>query len=145
MVATPRGKSKVIALTHRAIAVAARTVHLDMKRGITGLATIASTAPFVGLLGTVLGIMNAFRGVDGQRDFVRAAITRGISEALVTTAFGLLVAVPAAWFYNYLASRMELFDIETKSASLELLTLLTVHQEQPESTQRHAPADPQAP
>jgi biopolymer transport protein ExbB/TolQ len=116
MVVTPRGKSKVITLTHRAIDVAARTV------------------PFVGLFGTVLGIMNAFSGVEGQRDFVRAAITRGISEALVTTAFGLLVAVPAAWCYNYLASRMELFDIETKSASLELLTFLTVHQGQPEST-----------
>jgi biopolymer transport protein ExbB/TolQ len=145
MVVTPRGKSKVIALTHRAIAVAARTVHLDMKRGITGLATIASTAPFVGLFGTVLGIMNAFRGAAGQRDFVRAAITRGISEALVTTAFGLLVAVPAAWCYNYLANRMELFDIETKSASLELLTFLTVRQGQPESTRTSAPADSQAP
>jgi biopolymer transport protein ExbB/TolQ len=144
MVLTPRGKSKVIALTQRAIDVAARTVHIDMKRGITALATIASTAPFVGLFGTVVGIMNAFSGVAGQRDIVRAAITRGISEALVTTAFGLLVAVPAAWSYNYLASRMELFDIETKSASLELLTFLTVHEEQPESTQRHAPADPQA-
>jgi biopolymer transport protein ExbB/TolQ len=60
MVLTPRGKSRVIAVTRRAIDVAARTVHIDMKRGITGLATIASTAPFVGLLGTVVGIMNAF-------------------------------------------------------------------------------------
>jgi biopolymer transport protein ExbB len=140
MVLTPRGKSKVIALTCRAIDVAARTVHIDMKRGITALATIASTAPFVGLLGTVVGIMNAFRGSSRPPAFVLAAVTHGISEALVTTAFGLLVAVPAAWSYNYLARRMELFDIETKSASLELLTFLTIHRQQPESTRTSAPS-----
>jgi biopolymer transport protein ExbB/TolQ len=141
MVLTPHGKSKVIAVTRRAIDVAARTVHIDLKRGITGLATIASTAPFVGLLGTVVGIMNAFRGSSGPPAVVLAAVTHGISEALVTTAFGLLVAVPAAWSYNYLASRMELFDIETKSASLELVTFLTIHQPQPESTRKHASAE----
>jgi biopolymer transport protein ExbB/TolQ len=59
----------------------------------------------------------------------------------VGVCFGLLVAVPAAWSYNYLASRMELFDIETKSASLELLTLLTIDRRQPESIRTHASAE----
>jgi biopolymer transport protein ExbB len=96
-------------------------VHLEMKRGLRGLATIASTAPFVGLFGTVLGILNAFKGCSGPLWYCLVAVIGGICEALVSTALGLLVAISAGWFYNYLSDKMEAFDIEMKVASLELV------------------------
>src|SRR5437762_1900883 len=67
----------------------------EFKRGLSGLATIGSTAPFVGLFGTVFGIINAFRGMKNAESAGIAAVAGGISEALFTTALGLLVAVPA--------------------------------------------------
>src|SRR5205823_11069551 len=67
----------------------------EMKRGLSALATIGSTAPFVGLFGTVVGILNAFKGIESQKATGLSAVAGGIAEALVTTAFGLLVAVPA--------------------------------------------------
>src|SRR5512144_1326192 len=74
----------------------------DLKRGLSGLATIGSTAPFVGLFGTTFGIINAFHGMSVTGSGGIAAISAGIAEALITTAFGLFVAVPAVWAYNYL-------------------------------------------
>jgi biopolymer transport protein ExbB/TolQ len=102
-------------------------VSLEMKRRLSGLATVASTAPFVGMIGTVIGILDAFRGCIGSRWFCTAAVIAGICEALATTVLGLLVAIPAVWFYNYLSNTMELFEIEMKNASLELLNYLAIH------------------
>lgn len=72
-----------------------------MKRGLWALATIGSTAPFVGLFSTMVGILNGFKGIQGTEQTGLSAVAGGVAEALVTTAFGLLVAVPEVWVYNY--------------------------------------------
>ena len=115
---------KAIKLTQRVLAQSQMNIHAEMKTGLGVLATIAATAPFIGLFGTVVGIMNAFRGYDATPAVILAATTAGISEALVSSALGLLVAVPACWAYNYFASRLEVFDAETANASLELVGYL---------------------
>ena len=73
----------------------------DELAGIGSLATIATTAPFIGLFGTVIGIINAFRGMASPGSGGIGAVSAGIAEALVTTALGLFVAIPAAWMFNY--------------------------------------------
>jgi len=92
-----------------------------MKRGLGGLATIGSTAPFVGLFGTVVGILNAFRSIASNKATGLGAVAGGISEALVTTAIGLFVAIPAVMMYNYLSGRVEAFDVEMDNSSSELV------------------------
>jgi biopolymer transport protein ExbB len=77
---------------------------VDLKRGLAVLATVGATAPFVGLLGTTMGIVNAFTGMAASGSGGIAAISAGVAEALITTAFGLLVAIPAVWGYNYFQS-----------------------------------------
>jgi biopolymer transport protein ExbB/biopolymer transport protein TolQ len=93
----------------------------DFKRGLGGLATIGSTAPFVGLFGTTVGIINAFAGMSAAEDTGLAAVAGGISEALVATAFGLFVAVPAVWMYNYFTGKIESFIVEMDNSSSELI------------------------
>ena len=96
-------------------------VHAEMKRGLSGLATIGSTAPFVGLFGTVVGIINAFKGIASSKATGLSAVAGGISEALITTALGLLVAVPAVWTFNYFTNKVEAFDVEMDNSSMELI------------------------
>jgi len=96
-------------------------VHAELKRGVSSLATIGSTAPFVGLFGTVVGIINAFRGISTEKSTGLGAVAGGISEALVTTAVGLFVAIPAVWMYNYFSNRIEAFDVEMGNSSSELI------------------------
>ncbi len=93
----------------------------DLKKGISTLATIGSTAPFVGLLGTVIGVINAFVGIASTGSGGIGSVSAGISEALVETALGLFVAIPAVWFYNYLTGRIEYFNVEMDNSSSELL------------------------
>jgi len=100
----------------------------EMKRGLSGLATIAATAPFVGLFGTVIGILNAFSNISGAHAVVMKVIAGSISEALLTTAIGLSVAVPAVWCYNYLTSQMDLFGVEMRNSALELVSYLRTRQ-----------------
>jgi biopolymer transport protein ExbB/TolQ len=100
----------------------------EMKRGLSGIATIAATAPFVGLFGTVVGILNAFRNIDTTHTTQIKVIAGPISEALLTTALGLLVAVPAVWCYNVLTNATDLFGIEMQNCSLELLSYLRARQ-----------------
>src|SRR5207237_14717 len=76
-------------------------VHAELKRGLSSLATIGSTAPFVGLLGTVIGILTAFKKINETKAAGLASVAGGISEALVTTAVGLFVAIPAVMMFNY--------------------------------------------
>src|SRR5205814_511690 len=99
----------------RASALAAN----DLKKGIAALATIGATAPFVGLLGTVIGIITAFQGIAATGSGGLGAVSAGISEALVETALGLVVAIPAVWFYNYLTGRIEYFNVEMDNSSSE--------------------------
>src|SRR6266702_748293 len=84
-------------------------VSAELKRGLGILATTGSTAPFVGLLGTVMGIVNAFTG---------------IAAALITTAFGLIVAIPAVWLYNYFTTKIDFLSVEMTYTSKELIDYL---------------------
>jgi len=93
----------------------------EFKRGLGGLATIGSTAPFVGLFGTTVGIINAFQGMKAEETAGIAAVAGGIAEALVTTAFGLFVAVPAVVAYNYFTNKLETFTVEMDNSSSELV------------------------
>jgi biopolymer transport protein ExbB/biopolymer transport protein TolQ len=112
---------ETIEASSRALERAAAIVHAELKRGVSTLATIGSTAPFVGLFGTVLGIINAFKGIAAAKSTGLAAVAGGISEALVTTAIGLFVAVPAVWVYNYFSGKVESFDVEMSNSSSELI------------------------
>ncbi len=110
-----------IEASRRALERAEAIVHAELKRGISSLATIGSTAPFVGLFGTVVGIINAFRGISTEKSTGLGAVAGGISEALVTTAVGLFVAIPAVWMFNYFTNRVEAFDVEMGNSSSELI------------------------
>jgi biopolymer transport protein ExbB/biopolymer transport protein TolQ len=105
----------------RALERAEAIVHAELKRGVSGLATIGSTAPFVGLFGTVAGIINAFKGISTEKSTGLGAVAGGISEALVTTAIGLFVAIPAVWMFNYFTNKLEGFDVEMGNSSSELI------------------------
>jgi biopolymer transport protein ExbB len=110
-----------IEASRRALERAEAIVHAELKRGVSTLATIGSTGPFVGLFGTVVGIINAFKGISTEKSTGLGAVAGGISEALVTTAVGLFVAVPAVWMYNYFSNRIEAFDVEMGNSSSELI------------------------
>jgi biopolymer transport protein ExbB len=110
-----------IEASRRALDRAAAITHTELERGLSGLATIGSTAPFVGLLGTVIGIMDAFREIQGHQTNGISVVAGGISEALVTTALGLTVAIPAVMMFNYFTSRIKAFDVEMDNSSSELV------------------------
>jgi len=93
----------------------------ELKRGLGGLATIAAVSPFVGLFGTTIGIINAFQGLKGGEAGSISAVAGGISEALVTTAFGLFVAVPAVMAFNAFSSKIETFTVEMDNSASELM------------------------
>ncbi|ANM29717.1 hypothetical protein ABI59_09210 [Acidobacteria bacterium Mor1] len=93
----------------------------DMKKGLGALATIASTAPFIGLFGTVVGIINAFSGIAESGSGGVAAVSGGISEALIATALGIFVAVPAVMAFNHFTGVLERFNVEMSSAASELV------------------------
>jgi biopolymer transport protein ExbB/biopolymer transport protein TolQ len=110
-----------IEASRRALDRSEAIVHAELKRGVGGLASIGSTAPFVGLFGTVVGIINAFKGISQNKSTGLGAVAGGISEALVTTAIGLFVALPAVWAFNYFTSKIEAFDVEMGNSSSELI------------------------
>jgi biopolymer transport protein ExbB/biopolymer transport protein TolQ len=112
---------ETIASSGRALERAEAIVHAKLKRGLAVLATIGATAPFVGLLGTVIGILNAFQQIALQKTSGIGAVAGGISEALVTTAAGLFVAIPAVMAFNYFTGRVESFDVEMDNSSSELI------------------------
>ena len=105
----------------RAIQRASALTASDLKKGTSALATIGSTAPFVGLLGTVVGVITAFQGIASSGSGGIGAVSGGISEALVETALGLVVAIPAVWFYNYITGRLDYFNVEMDNSSSELV------------------------
>jgi biopolymer transport protein ExbB/TolQ len=117
----PQLSGEVIDASRRALQRATAVKMAEFKRGLSGLATIGSTAPFVGLFGTVVGIINAFVGMKEAEGAGIAAVAGGISEALVETAFGLIVAVPAVWMFNYFTSKVEAFSVEMENSSSELI------------------------
>jgi biopolymer transport protein ExbB/biopolymer transport protein TolQ len=114
--------AEVLEATGRALERARSQTTAELSRGVGSLAMIATTSPFIGLLGTVFGIVHVFRDiamVDGGVSFV--TISNGIAEALVTTALGLVVAVPAAWMFNVLSQKIQALSLEMESSSSELI------------------------
>jgi len=117
----PNISGDVIEASKRALQRAVAVKMAEFKKGLSGLATIGSTAPFVGLFGTVIGIINAFQGMKEAEGAGIGAVAGGISEALIETAFGLLVAVPAVWMFNYFTSKVEAYNVEMENSSSELI------------------------
>lgn len=93
----------------------------DFKKGLSAEATIGATAPFVGLFGTVVGIINAFQAIKTAGAGAIGQVSGGIAEALITTAFGLFVAIPAVWFFNYFTVRAERIGLELSNVTADLL------------------------
>jgi len=93
----------------------------DLKRGFSIVATIATSSPFIGLFGTIFGIITAFRGMQLTGSGGIGAVAGGISEALITTAFGILVAVIALWCYNLLNSKIDVYQAEMANTSSEIV------------------------
>jgi biopolymer transport protein ExbB/biopolymer transport protein TolQ len=118
---TNLGREDLVDTVRRAIQRATALTASDLKKGVSSLATIGSTAPFVGLLGTVVGVISAFQGIAATGSGGIGAVSAGIAEALIETALGLVVAIPAVWFYNYLTGRIEYFNVEMDNSSSELL------------------------
>jgi biopolymer transport protein ExbB/biopolymer transport protein TolQ len=109
---------------HRAVQRATAIGMMDLRRNLSGLATVGATAPFVGLLGTVLGIITAFRGMALTGSGGIGAVSAGIAEALIATAFGLFVAIPAVWAFNYLTNRADGFGVEMDNGASELIDFM---------------------
>jgi biopolymer transport protein ExbB/biopolymer transport protein TolQ len=114
-------RDDIVDTVRRAIQRGTALTANDLKKGIPSLATIGATAPFVGLLGTVIGVINAFHGISTTGSGGLGAVSGGISEALVETALGLVVAIPAVWMYNYFTGRLEYFNVEMDNSSSELV------------------------
>jgi len=93
----------------------------ELKRGLNTVATIATSAPFIGLFGTIFGIINAFRGMALTGSGGIGAVAAGIAEALITTAFGIGVAIIALWCYNFLNTRAEVISAEMSNTSSEVI------------------------
>ena len=95
----------------------------NMKKGLSALATISSSAPFVGLFGTVFGIITAFQNMadPSKGGGGLATVSAGISEALLTTAVGLGVAIVSVWFYNYFIARLDEINIDVNETAGEML------------------------
>ncbi len=117
-------KTEAIDAAVRAFQRRQKMLSAHLKLGIGALATIASSAPLIGLLGAMFGIMHAFRGVSMARASWMAMVASSMAEAMVTTAAGLLVGIPAGWCRNYLCGRIEQFESEMSNAALEAVTYL---------------------
>ena len=111
----------LVASGQRAIERETLMTTAEMKKGLGNLATISTTAPFVGLFGTVAGIIHAFQGMAITGSGGLGAVSAGIAEALVTTALGLFVAIPAVWMYNYFLNKVDRFQVEMSNSSSQLV------------------------
>jgi biopolymer transport protein ExbB/biopolymer transport protein TolQ len=111
----------IIGAVNRALERETALVMAELRGKLGGLATIGATAPFVGLFGTVIGIINAFRGMAATGSGGLGAVSAGIAEALVNTAIGLFVAIPAVWLFNYFTTRVDRFSVEMGNSSSELV------------------------
>lgn len=118
---SPATQTEKIEASRRALQRAEAIVHAELERGLGSLATVGSTAPFVGLLGTVIGIIDAFATIQEHNTTGMSAVAGGISEALVTTALGLFVAIPAVMMFNYFTGKMKAFAVEMDNSSSELV------------------------
>jgi biopolymer transport protein TolQ len=118
---------KSLAALDRALLRASSAEVNKLEKRVTFLATTASLAPFVGLFGTVWGIMTAFAGIGAQGSTDLAVVAPGIAEALVATAVGLFAAMPAVYFYNHFTSRVKVLASEMDDFALEFLNIAERH------------------
>jgi biopolymer transport protein ExbB/TolQ len=121
---SPSDKDVAVESVARALERQAQREVQSMKRGLGVLATVGSTAPFVGLLGTTMGIVNAFQEMAKSGAGGLATISAGIAEALITTAFGLLVAIPAVMAYNFLQGWVDARSVDISESSNEFLDVV---------------------
>jgi biopolymer transport protein ExbB/TolQ len=119
-----RSRHESINLAHNAMGRAHSTTLANLKLGVSTISSIAATAPFIGLFGTVLGILDAFSGGATQKTVFMMFVARSLAQALMATAMGLLVAIPAVWCRDFLQARVENFSSEMSNASSETLTFL---------------------
>ena len=115
----------VLDAVRRASARSARAVHGEMKRWLNSLASIAATAPFVGVLGWVLGFYNSFPAFVGEKSFLLAMVNERLAESLMPIELGLLVALLAYLGHTYLVAKLQDLDVEMENASLQLINQLT--------------------
>ncbi|MEI6080490.1 MAG: protein TolQ [bacterium] len=107
----------------RAMEAKKEDITKDLGSKVTFLATVGASSPFIGLLGTVWGIINAFRGLAIQQNNTLSAVAPGIAEALITTAIGLVTAIPAVIFYNHISHKIEKIDQKSSSFILEFVNI----------------------
>ncbi len=116
------GDFDVVDAVNRAIDRVKEREVANLKKGLGGLASISSAAPFIGLFGTVVGIINAFRSMAASGQGGLGAVSAGIAEALFTTAVGLVVAIPAVMMFNYFTNTIEAFVVDMNDVSSELIS-----------------------
>ena len=121
---TQKERTQALDAAKRASARTAKLVHYDMQRGLSSVASVAASAFFVGILGTLLGIVESFTGGDGSKSYFLALITDLLSQSLFPTAVGLFVALTAFCGYQYFTTKLEGFDVEMENATLNLLNQL---------------------
>ena len=131
---SPLSEQEIVEAATRAVERATLLTTSDLKRGIGSLATIATITPFIGLFGTVIGIINAFTGMALAGSGGIGTVSSGIAEALVATAFGLGVAIPAAWMFNYFTNKLERLQIEMSNSSSELVDFFMKRQKSKHAT-----------
>jgi len=124
---SPSDKDVAVESVARALERQAQREVQSLKRGLGILATVGSTAPFVGLLGTTMGIVNAFQLMAAAGSGGLGTISAGIAEALITTAFGLLVAIPAVMAYNFLQGWVDARSVDISESSNEFLDVVARH------------------
>ena len=119
--------AKIVDECQRAMRIAQLREVDRLEQSLATLATIGSTSPYIGLFGTVIGIMNTFRELSGQQTATLAAVAPGISEALIATAMGLFAAIPAVVAYNRYADKVARLEIRYDGFSEELISILQRH------------------
>jgi biopolymer transport protein TolQ len=122
-VPAPRPTLKSLAAVDRALLRASSAEVNKLEKRVTFLATTASITPFIGLFGTVWGIMSAFSNIGAQGSTDLAVVAPGIAEALIATAAGLFAAIPAVYFYNHLTTRVKVYATEMDDFALEFLNI----------------------
>jgi biopolymer transport protein ExbB/TolQ len=118
-------KMEALSATKRASARSAAIVHGELKRGLNNLATVVSIAPWLGLFGLVLGVCNSFPALGCGIGTAMAVTFELLAQAFVPCAFGVMAAVVTMWFYQYLLTKLEGFDMEMETASLQLMNTLS--------------------